>query len=297
MLRSKLSHSVCQISDVSFILPLSFFEAKCKFFFNSRELMWFSRQSKLSLHGQSNFCCVPGQIKMAPPLGPMLAQFLSGLAAEFILFLNNLTDSFQQTLNFSTELDISLNNVSVVLLKFKSEELRMRLSFSAAQTLFNRDSFSSVTGFYDSSFGLLHKLAEKEQQSTTTASPESFESFRVILKNMLQLESYLFLLVNFYFFLCSCFAINMFSGVKMIDYLVFTKKHFSFALPLFTGNWWSKSSPGFSDSLLKSHNSTIGFLNLFLMLYKAVNFIYSGFSLSLCANKLNKFSKSSGASL
>lgn len=245
-------------------LPLSFYNVKRSFFLHNRNAVWLSGQSPLSLSGRSKFQCIPGQLKMVPPLGPLLAQFLSGLAAEFILFLNNLKEVFPESLSFGDQA-FGLYALKVIILKFRSEELRVRLSFSALQTLFQLSSVNTVIALWQTGFGCLFNF-----KGLSSSVADVTESFRLIFKNMLQLESYLFLLVNLYLTLCSWFVFGLSLDKKFLDFLVFDKKNFS-------------SKAFFCKVGLQGHcySDKTHFFELFLLVYRAVSFIVRGFSLQL----------------
>lgn len=252
------------------VLPISLLEVRHNFFIRNYESLWLTNQTlKKSVAGKSKFQCVLGQVKMAPPLGPVLAQFLSSLAADFISFLNGLKDTFQlPSVKPFDEQTFDLNPISVVLFKLKSEEFRLRLSFNAAQMLFCSSNFTVVSALWKNSFGLLVNLFNTSSARSVTV--ENIEGFRVILKNLLQLEAYLFLVFNLYLSLCAWFATGLFSAKLSLDCLMFAVKNFSF-----------EESPNFfafaQQPVLNFFIENKCLSSLFLTLYKAVSFIYRGF--------------------
>jgi hypothetical protein len=249
------------------VLPLNFNELKSNFFLRNLESVWLVNQSKMALGGRSKFQCVPGQLKMAPPIGPVLAQFLSSLAAEFISFLNGFKDMVPKSA-FLGDQEFELNPVSIVLYKFKSEEFRLRLSFSALQVLFHPGSSSVVGGLWKNSFGLLFKLDNNSNVGSTS------EALRVILKGILQLESYLFLVLNLYLSFCGWFVQGFFSNKSVLDYMVFNKKNYTSAFSLNINHYY-----GLSTSVTNFFHKDNQLFSLFTVLYRAIAFVCKGFSL------------------
>lgn len=232
----------------------------------SRDLgrFWFVNQTKSVVLARSKFVCVPGQIKMAPPLGPLLAQFLSGLAAEFITFLSTSVDMFQKTVVKAQEL--ALSALSVKLFKFKADELRLSLYFNVTQSLFQVGVLQEVVEAWKNSFNLLDNLVF-DNKSTVNV-----EQTRLFLKNSLKLELQGFLLLNLYLLFCGWFGAEFFTknGQPADEFLVFSKKSINVVLPLFR---------------LDNNLSPFNGLNydLFVQLFRATTVIYRG--LSLCFNR------------
>lgn len=252
------------------ILPLNFNESKSNFFLRNHESVWLVNQSKMTLAGQSKFQCIPGQVKMAPPIGPLLAQFLSGLAAEFISFLNGLKDMVPAKFMPSGDQEFELNSVNIALYKFKSEEFRLRLSFSTLQILFHSGNSNVVKGLWKNSFGLLFKLDSNLDVGSTS------EALRIMLKNILQLESYLFLILNLYLLFCSWFVKGFFSNKSTLDCMVFNKKNYA---SVFSSNISQRdlfnNGSGVYDFFIEDKQ----LFSLFTILYRATNFVCRGFSL------------------
>lgn len=230
------------------------------------ERFWFAKQSKLVVLASSKFSCTANQIKMAPPLGPLLAQFLSGLAAEFISFLNDTISLFQKNLISSQE--VGFDVFSVKLLKFNTEELKMNLSFNMNQNLFSSEVLQGVAAAWKNSFSLV------DTSFVEVESGLGLEQTRLILKNSLKLELQGFLLLNLYLLFCSWVSDEfLIKNEKAREFLIFNKKSTGFILPLFTP---------YTILDLSATTSGLGY-GLFLHLFQSIAVIYRG--LSICFNK------------
>jgi len=141
------------------------------------------------------FCTLAGGTKLSPPVGPILAQFLSGLAGDFVEQLNVFTKPLVARGDDFTNPGVFIEKISVSLAKTAFPEAG---DFAFWVSFLSRDNFAYTEGARALQSGLLF--------SRTAVTVLDVEQVRETMLSVSESERFFFFCL-IYIYLCADFCL------------------------------------------------------------------------------------------